>query len=162
MRTSATSSTSTGSPSAESFTTALPISAGSVVEVTPRTIYSLPYSYSTPPAVFWVISCTEAVSSSTLTPNCFIFRGDISIWYSLTSPPITETCATPDMESSRGRIVQSASVRRSRSDVLSEVRPTIISSPRMEDWGPSTGVPTPGGSVPESAASFSVTIWRAI
>ena len=74
---------------------------------------------------------------------------------------MTVTWATPPVESSRGRIVQSASVRSSSSEVLSEVRPIIISSPRMDDCGPSVGVPTLFGSVSFSAASFSDTIWRA-
>ena len=37
----------------------------------------------------------------------------------------------------------------------------IISSPRMEDWGPRVGLPAVSGRSSAAAASFSDTIWRA-
>ena len=77
------------------------------------------------------------------------------------SPPITATCATPPVESRRGRMTQSAIVRRSCIEVVSAVRPIIISSPRMEACGPSVGLPTPEGRDSPTIAIFSLTIWRA-
>ena len=74
---------------------------------------------------------------------------------------MTVTCATPPMERRRGRMVQSASVRKSRIEVESAVRPIIIISPRMDDCGPSVGVPTPWGRLSPTTASFSEVIWRA-
>ena len=50
----------------------------------------------------------QAITSESDTPKCFILPGLISIWYSLMSPPCTLTCATPPVESSCGRITQSA------------------------------------------------------
>ena len=58
-------------------------------------------------------------------------------------------------------MVQSAIVRRSCIGVVSAVRPMIISSPRMEAWGPRVGLPTPEGRSSPTIAIFSLTIWRA-
>ena len=85
----------------------------------------------------------------------------MSTWYSFTSPPSTATCATPPVESRRGRTAQSASVRRSSIDVLSAVSPTMSTSPSIDDCGPSVGLPTPSGRSAAAAESFSATIWRA-
>ena len=74
---------------------------------------------------------------------------------------MTATCATPPMESSRGRIVQSAKVRRSNMEVLSDVRLTIITSPKIDDCGPKVGRRTVLGNDSETVKSFSETIWRA-
>ncbi len=71
------------------------------------------------------------------------------------------TCETPPRASRRGRIVLSAMVLRSMSDVESAVRPIIMISPRIDDCGPSVGVPTPGGRVPSRPAMRSETICRA-
>ena len=62
----------------------------------------------------------------------------------------------------RGRMVQSAMVRRSRSDVESEVRATNINSPRIDDCGPSVGLPIPAGSSSRTVDSFSDTICLAL
>ena len=78
------------------------------------------------------------------------------------SPPMTVACATPCVESSRGRIVQSASVRSSSSDVVSDVSDTIIISPSMDDCGPSVGRPTVSGKASDSVDNFSETICRAL
>ena len=75
-------------------------------------------------------------------------------------PPITVTCATPPIESNCGRMVQSASVRRSVCEVESAVRPMKSTSPRIDDCGPSVGVPTPSGMASAMVESFSETIWR--
>ena len=70
---------------------------------------------------------------------------------------MTDTCATPPVESSRGRIVQSANVRSSCREVVSDCNPTMSTSPRIEDWGPSVGSPTLSGSEPLTVAIFSDT-----
>ena len=160
IRTSATCSSVTGRPFSMRIT-ARPISSSSAVESMPRMMYSLPCWFRIPPLELRVRFSTTPSTSPVVTPKCFIRAGSSRIWYSLIPPPMTVTWATPPVESSRGRIVQSASVRSSSSEVLSEVRPIIISSPRMDDCGPSVGVPTLFGSVSFSAASFSDTIWRA-
>lgn len=54
---------------------------------------------------------------------------------------MTETWATPPVESSRGRIVQSAMVRKSCIDNESEVNPTMRISPSIDDCGPRIGWP---------------------
>ena len=77
------------------------------------------------------------------------------------SPPNTATCDTPPVDISRGRPVQSANVRKSVIDVLSAVRPTMRTSPKIDDCGPKVGCPTLSGRVSFTAASFSETIWRA-
>ena len=74
------------------------------------------------------------------------------------SPPRTATCATPPVERSLGRMVQSAMVLRSSMDVESAVMPTMRSSPRMEDCGPRVGLPTLSGSSSAAIAIFSDTI----
>ncbi len=71
--------------------------------------------------------------------------GEMRIWYSLMSPPMTDTWDTPPIASRRGRIVRSAMVRRSLIEVESAVRPIIIISPRIDDCGPIVGVLTPVG-----------------
>ena len=78
------------------------------------------------------------------------------------SPPITATCATPPVDNKRGRIVQSAIVRKSCKEVLSAVNPKIIISPKMEDCGPRVGCPTLLGKTSPNVDSFSDTIWRAV
>ena len=52
-------------------------------------------------------------------------------------------------------------VLRSIMDVESAVRPIIMISPNMDDWGPMVGCFTPGGNVPDSEARRSLTICRA-
>ena len=74
---------------------------------------------------------------------------------------MTATWATPPVDNSRGRIVQSAIVLKSSNEVESAVRPTIIISPRIEDCGPSVGFPTFAGRLSPRIDNFSVTIWRA-
>ncbi|OAV63705.1 hypothetical protein Barb4_04819 [Bacteroidales bacterium Barb4] len=74
---------------------------------------------------------------------------------------MTATCATPPVDKRRGRNVQSASVRRSSSEVLSAVSPIIMISPKIDDWGPSVGLPAVSGSDSPTTDSFSDTIWRA-
>ena len=56
--TSAIASKVTGLPFFEVLTTAFFISSISEVERTPRTMYSLPYSYKVPPAAFWFMPLT--------------------------------------------------------------------------------------------------------
>ena len=68
MVTSAMASSVTGSPFAPVFTTAFFISSMSLVERTPRTMYSLPYSYKVPPGAFWFIPLTASMTSSMDTP----------------------------------------------------------------------------------------------
>ena len=87
--------------------------------------------------------------------------GDSRIWYSFTSPPSTATCATPPVARRRGRMVQSAIVRKSLSDVVSAVRATNISSPRIDDCGPIVGWPAVAGRLPVIVDSFSDTVCRA-
>ena len=125
-------------------------------------MYSLPYSYMVPPLVFWFMPVVALSTSDRLTPKCFIFCGCISIWYSFMSPPNTDTWATPPIDSSLGLMVQSAKVRRSNIEVLSAVRPTISTSPSIDDCGPSVGVPTLSGSSLAIADSFSETICLAM
>ena len=71
------------------------------------------------------------------------------------------------VESNRGRMVQSAIVRKSiwvvgaiREPLLlsSTVSPIIIISPKMEDCGPSVGFPTFSGRLSLTTANFSETI----
>ena len=161
VRTSATCSSRIGLPPAV-LTTAFPMSSAEVVESMPRMMYSLPYWFSTPPFELRLRSFTTFITSSSETLKFFMRIGSSRIWYSRISPPMTVTCATPPVESSRGRMFQSAMVRSSCSEVLSEVRPTIISSPRIDDCGPRVGFPTLSGSVALTAANFSETIWRAL
>ena len=73
---------------------------------------------------------------------------------------MTVTCATPPVESSRGRMVQSARVRSEPSEVVSAVRPMNMTSPMMLDCGPRVGCPTPSGRASPMVANFSDTIWR--
>ena len=87
--------------------------------------------------------------------------GSSNIWYSLISPPITVTWATPPVERSRGLITQSAKVRKSCKDVESDVMPSIMTSPNIEDCGPRVGVPTFAGKLSLITANFSEVIWRA-
>ena len=75
---------------------------------------------------------------------------------------MTATCATPPVESRRGRIVQSASVRKSCNEVLSAVKPIIIISPSIDDCGPKVGCPAVAGRTSPSVANFSDTICRAV
>ena len=65
--TSATSDSTTGLPSIR-FTTAKPISSVSVVVMSPRTMYSLPYSYMIPPLALLFILRDAANTSSSVTP----------------------------------------------------------------------------------------------
>ncbi len=58
-------------------------------------------------------------------------------------------------------MVQSAMVRKSSMEVESAVRPIISISPKMEDCGPSVGLPTLAGNDSLTTASFSLTICRA-
>ena len=74
---------------------------------------------------------------------------------------VAAQCATPPVESRRGRMVQSAMVRKSSIEVESAVRPTISISPKMDDCGPSVGLPTLAGKDSLTTASFSLTICRA-
>ncbi len=91
----------------------------------------------------------------------FILSGETSTWYSVSSPPITDTWLTPPSARMRGDRVRSAILRNSLSEVESAVRPIIIISPRIEDCGPRVGEPTPGGSCDAISESFSLTVWRA-
>ena len=62
-----------------------------------------------------------------------------------TSPPNTMHCATPGTESNRGLTVQSANVRNSIGESLSETRPIFSRSIVDEVSGDIFGVFTPGG-----------------
>ena len=57
-------------------------------------------------------------------------------------------------------MTRSAIVRRSSIEVESAVRPMIIISPRIDDWGPITGSATFDGS--STSARRSATVWRAM
>ena len=46
-------------------------------------------------------------------------------------------------------------------EIVSEVKPTISISPRIDDCGPSVGIPAPGGNTDWRAGSFSATACRA-
>ena len=67
-RTSATSASTTGRPCGVSFTTDCDISSASLVESRPRKIYSLPYSYNTPPVALRVMACVASNTSERPTP----------------------------------------------------------------------------------------------
>ena len=94
-------------------------------------------------------------------PRCLIFSGRKVILYSSTSPPITDTEDTPPMARMRGRIFLSDIERSSPGEIVSEVKPTISISPRIDDCGPSVGIPAPGGNTDWRAGSFSATACRA-
>ena len=66
--TSAMASSVTGRPFSLVFTTAFFISSMSLVDRTPRTMYSLPYSYRVPPGAFWFMPLTASITSSMDTP----------------------------------------------------------------------------------------------
>src|SRR5438105_2587144 len=68
--------------------------------------------------------------------------------------------ATPSTASKRGLMVQSASVRRSRPDILSDTKPTLSRSMVDEVSGDSVGARTPSGSCRAKVPSFSESDWR--
>ena len=80
-----------------------------------------------------------------------------------TSPPIGITCATPGIDSSRGRSTKSAYSRTCMALAVpwSPVsgKATSMISPMIDDTGPITGV-MPAGSCSRTSASRSATSWR--
>ncbi len=75
-------------------------SSGEAVLTAPLTRYSLPWAYITLPAAFSLLPSRASSTSARVTPWNFIFSGERHICISLSSPPITDTCATPGVASS--------------------------------------------------------------
>src|SRR5262245_42023423 len=78
------------------------------------------------------------------------------------SPPYTTTPATPGVPSKRGRIVQSANVRRSIAETVVEVRPITTNVPVDEVMGVTRGGPTPWGRVLATVVRRSFTSIRSV
>ncbi len=100
-------------------------------------------------------------SAEKLTPSCAMRAGSGSTRNCRTSPPIGMTCATPGIDSRRGRSTKSAYSRTciALTRAGSAGSATSMISPITEATGPRLGL-SPGGSCSRAAASRSATSWR--
>ena len=115
-----------------------------------------------PPEVLAENPLSAAVSCSGVTPSCAMRTVSGCTWNWRTSPPIGMTCATPAIDSRRGRSTQSAYSRTAMGVVRASSigMATIMISPMMELTGPMRGA-APGGRPSSIDDRRSDTIWRA-
>jgi len=119
-------------------------------------------SFSTKPAPRNPVEARAAARTSPIESwNAASLSATTRICNCRTSPPNTTALDTPGTPSSRGRSVQSANVRRSICERLSEVSPTASTRLAADVRGAITGVFTSWGISPDSSPSRSLTICRA-
>ena len=141
-------------------TTRLRRSSMRVVRPMLRTTYSARFWSTKPPPVLAPNDRIAFSTSSSVTSSRPICATLGVTWYCRTSPPIGMTCATPGMDSSRGRIVKSANSRTCMGVVFaSAVMAISMISPIMDVIGPICGT-TRAGSCSRTAAMRSATCWR--
>ncbi len=119
-------------------------------------------AFSTNPAPRTPVEARAAESTSLIDRSNEVSRsGRTWICSCRTSPPKTTALATPGTPSSRGRSVQSAKVRRSIFERLSEVSPIASTKLADEVRGAIMGAFTTCGIWPASSANRSFTTCRA-